>query len=419
MSLQQQLKARGLKISGPKLKKIYRNIKHLYSFAGFAKKQGKHPAIEDMKPLKNAACVTWRGEIIWVGKESRLPKGNLDAREIDLKGQNLFPSFTESHTHMVFGGDRRDEFELKIQGASYEEIAKSGGGIQSTVKHTRKTSVEKLSEIARERLKRFKAQGVTLLEIKSGYGGDFKTEKKTLEVAFGLKGMEIIPTYLCLHGVPKGEKKDEYVRKVLNKDLPKMKDHFSRLDRLDIFVEKNYFDLKDLELLSAKASEFGFGFCAHTDQLSSGGGSLKAAQLGALSVEHAVHVSTDEIRKLKQYNTIINLLPAADFYIKSTYPNARKFIDAGLAVSLATDFNPGSSPMQDLGFVGVLARRELKMTLPEVWCAYTLNASRALGVFNKGALIPGFRSQMFSSEGEPSDFFYEVGGHPVNRVFGT
>lgn len=395
--------------------KIYKNINRLYTFKGFQKKEGVKPDDKDFAPIKNAALVIDKGLVVWVGKESVLPKEYKGLKSYDLKGLNVYPSFTESHTHLVFGGDRKAEFEQKIKGATYQEIQKSGGGIVKTVKDTKKISKEDLLLVSQERVNSFKKQGVTLLEVKSGYGGDFKTEAKQLEVAFALKGIKIKPTYLALHSF-KGDKA-EYVERVINKDLPKMLKLFPKLDRLDLFVENGFFDLNDLGVLATAVKNNKINFCAHTDQLSFCRSAVGSAKLGALSVEHAVHLKDKEIKKLSAYETVVNLLPGADFYLNTKYPEARKLIDEGVRVSLATDYNPGSSPTQDLSFIGVLARRQMKMTLPEVWCAYTLNSSRALGVFNKGALVKGFVGDFFTSEAEPEGFFYEVGSHPVIKVF--
>lgn len=394
--------------------KIYKNINKLYSFKGFFKKEGLFPTEKDYGVFRDAALVVNKNRVEWLGRAKALP-ASFKGKVYDLKGLNVFPAFTESHTHLCFGGDRKKEFEQKIKGATYQEIQAAGGGIAKTVKDTQKSSIDELLEISQKRLNAFKKQGVSLLEIKSGYGRDLKTELKQLEVAFSLKGVKVKPTYLALHSF-KGEK-DEYVERVINKDLPKVLKKFPKLDRLDLFVEKNFFDLNDLRILATACKNYGIGFCVHADQLSSVSASLEAFKWGALSVEHAVHIKPSEIKKMSAFKSVVNLLPAADFYLNTSYPNARALIDGGLRVSLATDYNPGSSPTKDLSFVGVLARRQMKMTLAEVWCAYTVNASRALGVYNKGALVKGAVADFFTSEADVHDFFYEVGEHPVKKLY--
>jgi imidazolonepropionase len=393
--------------------KVYKNIKTLYTFKGFLKKEGLKPVDKDFAPIKDAALVVNKGLVEWVGKESNLANEYKKEKSIDLKGQNVFPSFTECHTHLVFGGDRKAEFEQKIKGATYQEIQKSGGGIAKTVKDTKKISKEDLLKISQKRVDRFKAQGVSLLEVKSGYGRDFKDEAKQLEVAFALKGLKVLPTYLALHSYT-GDKQ-AYVNRVLNNDIPKMLEKFPKLNRFDLFVESGFFETKDLRELAVLIGDK--NLCVHADQLSFCGGAVESARLGALSVEHAVYLKDKEIAELSRYPTVVNVLPGADFYLNTKYPEARKLIDGGVRVALATDYNPGSSPTQDLSFIGVLARRQMKMSLAEVWCGYTLNASRSLGVFNKGALVKDQVADFFTSEAEPHDFFYEVGNHPVDKVY--
>lgn len=393
--------------------KVYKNIKTIYTFKGFSKKEGVKPVEKDFAPIKNAALVIHKGLVEWVGKEEKLPKEYKKLKSVDLKNQNVFPCFTESHTHLVFGGDRKAEFEKKIKGATYQEIQKSGGGISKTVKDTQKISKAELLKISQNRVDKFKKQGVSLLEVKSGYGRDFKTESKQLEVAFALKGLSVLPTYLALHSFS-GDKR-KYVQRVLSKDIPKMIQKFPKLKRFDLFVEFGFFDKKDLRDLAVLVGDK--NLCVHADQLSFCGGAVESARLGALSVEHGVYLKDEEISELSRYPTVINLLPGADFYLNTKYPEARKLIDAGVRVSLATDYNPGSSPTQNLSFIGVLARRQMKMSLAEVWCAYTVNASRALGVFNKGSLSKGQVADFFTSSAAPHDFFYEVGTHPVDKVY--
>jgi imidazolonepropionase len=397
--------------------KIYTGINKAYTFKGFVKKRGVHPNTSDYSVVKDAALVVGKNGLFeWVGPLKKLDKKSYPkAKVYDLGGLNVYPSFTESHTHLAFGGDRKKEFEQKVGGATYLEIQKSGGGINKTIADTKKLSFKELLKKSQIRVDNFKAQGVSLLEIKSGYGQDLKTEKKQLDVIFNLKGIKITPTYLALHCF-KGDK-ESYVDRVLNNDLKRMVKNFPELKRVDLFVEKSFFDLSDLERLVKSIKDYGLSFCAHADQLSSLGGSLKAAELGALSVEHAVHMKDSEIKKLSKFDTVVNLLPGADFYLKTEYPKARKMIDEGLKVSLATDFNPGSSPTQDINFIGLLARRNMGMTLPEVFCAYTYNASCALGVFNKGALQREFVGDFFATKAEPEDFFYEVGGAPGVRLY--
>ena len=227
--------------------KIYTGIKKAYTFQGFAKKNGIKPDAKDLKPIKNAALViNSKGLIEWIGFEKDLNL-KLFSKFKNLKGVNIFPSFTESHTHLAFGGDRKKEFEQKIKGLSYIEIQKSGGGINKTIKDTKKISFDDLLKSSQERVNNFKKQGVSLLEIKSGYGQeDYETEIKQLKVISRLKGINITPTYLALHSYKKD--KESYINRVLNSDLKKVIGEFPSLKRVDLFVERSFFNLSDLDL---------------------------------------------------------------------------------------------------------------------------------------------------------------------------
>lgn len=343
----------------------------------------------------------------------------------------ILPGFVESHTHTVFAGDRRHEFELRNQGVSYQDIAKRGGGIQFTMDETQKSSEAKLYELAHQRVLNFMNQGITVLEIKSGYGADLRTELKILKVIEKLKNsfslnsnikyklnsnlksnlkanIEIKPTYLGLHSIPQGQTKSEYMELVLKKHLPQITKQ-TKIRHADIFCDEGFFDHKDLKDYVSVLKSLGWTFSAHTDQLSSTGVGLKASQLGATSISHCVQMKDAEILKVSQTDTVFNLLPAADFYLNIPYPKARKMLDNGGCVSLATDFNPGSSPTQNINFVGVLARLEMKMTLPEVLAAYTYNSAKGLGLHHKhGALLPNYSSNIQILNQSWDELFYQV-----------
>ena len=227
---------------------LFTNISELYTFAGFAKKDGRKVATEDLSPLMKAALVTFKGRIHWIGPQSKIPKLKY-ARKVDLKGQVVIPAFHECHTHAVFAGNRSAEFEMRNTGVSYEEIARRGGGILNTVLQTRKASEKQLLTSGQKVADAFVAQGITSLEVKSGYGLDLKNEEKILRVAGQLKGPRIFSTYLGLHAVPVDFKSNPkaFVEQVIKKDLSVIaKKKLAR--RVDIFIEKNYFDLEVLFL---------------------------------------------------------------------------------------------------------------------------------------------------------------------------
>jgi len=400
----------------------FRKIKELWTFQGLIKKEGRHPKWEDLNLIKNGSMVTHEGKIVWIGPDSELSSKILLERnipkikeEIFYKDKTIMPAFVECHTHSVFAGNRADEFELRNQGKSYQEIAEMGGGILSTVAKTREASKKDLLELTQQRVDNFVSQGVTTLEIKSGYGLEETHELKLLQVISEVKGPEIISTFLGPHAIPKDSDFEEYKNQILTQTLSQVS-HRGLAQRVDVFIEKNYFDLEFAKKYFVKAKELGFALAAHVDQFSNLGGARLAIEMGASSLEHVVQISDEELDLLSKSQTTAVLLPAADFYLKIDYPKARNMIDRGVRVALATDFNPGSSPTQDLSFVGVLARLEMKMTLPEVLASYTFNAAQALSV-SRGVLIENTPCNFLVLDDELNSLFYSVGYHPISEVW--
>ena len=390
-------------------------------------KGGRHPEEADLSPIKNAAMVSENGKIIWVGTKSRLNAflkgyqnefGACRLREYALKAETVLPGFIECHTHSVFAGDRHEEFELRNAGVSYQDIARRGGGILSTVNATRKASKKTLEKLLEKRVQKFIEQGVTSLEIKSGYGLDFKTERKMLEVASSVKSIDVIRTYLGLHAVPKDKTLKEYVKQVIDVDLPKLV-RLQLVDRCDLFVEQGYFSQRDAEHLYRACENYGLSMTVHADQLTRQGVAGYAARRWNLnSVDHLVQVSRSDIKALAKSKVTCVLLPGADLYLDMKYPPARELIDQGCRVALATDFNPGSCPTQNLTLVGLLARLKMKMSLAEVLAAYTVNSAFALGLESRvGSLVLG-KDCNFSclNEGWKS-LFYDSLGAEVKQVW--
>lgn len=367
---------------------------------------------------KNMAFLVSKGVIQWIGSKNKIPKNYKIQNEFNLQKKLVFPSFIECHTHSVFGGDRADEFELRNSGVSYLEIAKRGGGILSTVKKTREISKSNLLQISQKRVNEFLRQGVSTLEIKSGYGLDLKTEIKMLEVAKALKGPQIITTYLGAHAKPtEFNSYSEYLGYLVDNVLPIIKKK-KLSQRVDIFIEKNFFESLDAKVFLLKAQQLGFDLTIHANQLSESGGAELALELSAKSADHVIHLNSKTIEAFKTKNTVAVLLPSADLYMKCAYPKARALIDSGATVALATDFNPGSCPSQDLMLVGLLARLEMKMTLPEVFLAYTKNAAKALGVeHDQGEFSVNKAANFICTEANTSDFFYSAGAVPAHQLF--
>ncbi len=279
-----------------------------------------------------------------------------------------------------------------------------------------------MQKISQSRVNEFLRQGVSTLEIKSGYGLDLKTEIKMLEVARSMKGPQIITTYLGAHAKPTEFKTyTQYLNYISEKIFPILKEK-KLSNRIDIFIEKNFFEVTDAEVFLKKAKHLNFDLTIHANQLSDSGGAQLALQMGAKSADHVIHLNektiTDFSAVKNKTKTVAVLLPVADLYMKCNYPKARELIDAGATVALATDFNPGSCPSQDLMLVGLLARLEMKMTLPEVFSAYTKNAAIALGVSHEqGDLSVGKLANFICTDAYLTDFFYSAGRVPKHDLF--
>lgn len=364
------------------------------------------------------AMIIENGVISWLGPQAKIPKKVKFNREIDLKKQKILPAFIECHTHTLFAGSRADEFELRNTGTSYLEIAKNGGGIISTMRKTRQASAKELLTSTQARVDNFVRQGVATVEIKSGYALDHKNEIKSLEVINKVKTARIVSTFLGAHAKPpEYDSYGEYLAYLAEEVLPVVKKK-KLSQRVDIFIEKNFFEVPQAREYLSAAKRMGFEITIHANQLSLSGGAELALELGAQSADHVIHLTDETIQYFARNKTVAVLLPAADLYMKCPYPPARQLIDSGATVALATDFNPGTCPTQDLSLVGLLARLEMKMTLPEVFKAYTINAAKALGIDQEeGALQVGKRANFISTYAELTDFFYSAGSMPQHQLF--
>lgn len=401
--------------------KIFRGIGSLFTLQGAALKKGRKITEADLSIINNACLVCDSGLIKWVGRRQDLPRSlaRASVRDIDCAGATVLPAFVESHTHLVFAGSRSAEFEMRNCGFSYQQIAERGGGIISTVNKTRKTSLDELVAVAQKRVDEFVRQGVTAIEIKSGYALDEKNEIKMLKAAAQLKHARIIPTFLGAHALPPEYKgnPEGYIEFLITKILPKIA-RAKLAKRVDMFIESGYFNCDHAKAFFGAAQQLGFAISAHVEQLTYSGGTSFSLGIGAQSVDHVVQIKDLEIEALANSQSTAVLLPGADFYLKMAYPPARRLIDAGARVALASDFNPGTCPTQDISFIGLLARMNMQMSLPEVLTAYTLNAAYALGLENEvGSLEPGKIADFIVLDDEWTKLFYEVGHSPVCEVW--
>lgn len=394
--------------------KIYRQIGDLLTLTGVAKKHGRHVQKNDLDIQRKAALVVNNNKIVWIGADRALPKvysREKNVLEINCRHQTVLPGLVECHTHLVFAGSRADEFEMRLGGMSYGQISAKGGGILSTVKKTRALDAKSLLSLAQQRAKNFYDQGIRTLEVKSGYGLDLKSELKMLRVANSIQGLRVVPTFLGAHAKPpEFASYEQYLDFLLKNVLPQVKKH-KLANRVDIFIEKGFFEKESSEKYLKEAKAMGFQLTIHADQLSLSGGSALAVQLQAQSADHMICIGQSEIQKFTQLTSpVAVLLPLADLYMRCPYPPARDLIDAGACVALATDFNPGTSPCQDISLVGLLARLQMKMTLPEVIAGYTWNAAKALGLQDSiGSLEVGKCGEVARFNCEWTDLFYSPG----------
>ncbi|MCA1319192.1 imidazolonepropionase [Bacillus tianshenii] len=301
---------------------------------------------------------------------------------IDCQGKLVTPGLVDPHTHLVFGGSREHEIALKQQGVPYLEILRQGGGIHSTVEATRNASFEDLYEKAAFHLKRLVSYGITTVEAKSGYGLEKHAELKQLEVVKKLKedtGMEIVSTFLGAHAIPKEYKENP------DSFLSEMAGLFEEIKEkelaefVDIFCEEGVFTIEQSKRFLQLAKEAGFSVKIHADEIVSLGGTELAIELGAASADHLIAASDGAVEMFGNSDTVAVLLPGTTFYLnKDSYAKAREIINGGGAVALATDFNPGSSPTENIQFIMNLAMLKLKMTCEEIWNAVTVNAAKAI-----------------------------------------
>ena len=341
--------------------------------------------MRELGMLKNAGLLIRDGVIADVGSSDDIRRAaEPDADVIDAGGRVVLPGFVDAHAHPVFAGDRIDEFEMRAAGASYEEIAAAGGGIRSTMRKTRAASEAELERQASAHVQKCIACGTTTLEAKSGYGLSVEDELKMLRVIRSLgekSGIEIVPTFLGAHAVPPEYNGDVagYADLVISEMLPRVVGE-GLAEYCDVFCERGYFDVETARRILKDAKRQGLQLRMHVDQLTNSGGAALAAELGAATADHLEQTEEDGIAALHRAGVQPVLLPGSVYALgKTRYPRARDMIDAGLAVVLATDFNPGSSPTPSIPMVLSLAATHMKMTPAEGVTAATINAAYSLG----------------------------------------
>jgi imidazolonepropionase len=306
------------------------------------------------------------------------------------------PEIVDSHTHLVFGGDRAHEYTMRLNGASYEEIAAAGGGILNSMKGTQNLTRTELLKAAHQKVKTIRSYGVGTIEVKSGYGLTFDKEYELSHVIHDLKNIvrpdvQIINTFMAAHAVPKGFNSSyEYMKEVVLPLLDKLGEE-QILDCVDIFHEENYFSHDDVVSLFERAKRWNINVKIHADEFNDNKGAILAAKYEALSADHLLQTTSDGISALANSNTVATLLPGTGLFLGKSQANARAMLDAGVRVAIASDFNPGSCHCDNLILIASIAAPIYKLNQAELWCAITLNAAHALGLKNQGALIEGLK----------------------------
>jgi imidazolonepropionase len=343
--------------------------------------------------IRDGGMLIRDGKIELVGLSDEIEKKSRGAEIVDAGGRVVLPGFVDAHTHLVFAGNRLDDFERRARGETYEQISKAGGGIWSTVEKTRAASEHDLRVQAQKRADWFLRCGTTTIEAKSGYGLTLDDELKILRVLRSLNEqspLEIVPTFLGAHAVPRGMDADEYIDLVIDQMLPRIATE-KLAEFCDVFCEHGYFDVEQSRRILTAARKLGLRLRIHADQLSNSGGAKLAAELKAATADHLEKTDERGIAAMKSAGVQPLLLPGSVYALGSSgYPRAREMIVAGLAVVLATDFNPGSSPTVSMPMILSLACTQMKMSPPEAVTAATINAAHSLNRGDKvGSLEPG------------------------------
>jgi imidazolonepropionase len=349
--------------------------------------------LSELAIIRDGGMLIRDGRIDIVGPSPEIENRASSAEVVDGRGKVILPGFVDAHTHLVFAGDRLEDFARRTRGDSYEQIAKAGGGIWSTVEKTRAASEADLLKQAKKHAQWFLRCGTTTVESKSGYGLNLEDELKILQVMRGLNQegpLEIVPTFLGAHAVPRNTAPEEYIDVLIKEMLPRVSNE-GLAEFCDVFCERGYFDANQSRKILSAAKKLGLKLRGHVDQLTNSGGAKLMAEMGAATADHLEQTDEEGIAALKKANVHPVLLPGSVYALGSTrYPRAREMIEAGLAVVLATDFNPGSSPTPSMPMILSLACTQMKMSAAEAITASTINAAYSLGRGNKvGSLKPG------------------------------
>jgi imidazolonepropionase len=401
-------------------------LRHVAQLVGVTSPGELHKTGDQMSDpgiISDGAVIIEGERIEWLGSTAELPGLPSGAEVIDLFGKVVVPGFVDSHTHLVFAGDRLDEWEQRLRGASYQEIAAAGGGIMSTVRAVRRSGREELKALARPRLHRLLSFGVTTVEVKSGYGLTLADEIKCLEAIAELNAegpLELVPTFLGAHVVPAeySTNRGAYIDQLCNDMLPEVA-RCRLAEFCDVFCETGVFDLEESERILRRAAGLGLKLKVHADELTALGGASLAARLGAVSADHLLCVSKEGIDALAASGTVATLLPGTAFFLGMPAAPARQLIERGATVALASDCNPGTCPTENLPLVGSMACASMGMLPGEALTALTLNAAAALGRNDRiGSLAAGKQADLVVCDvSDYRELFYHFGVCHVWRIY--
>jgi imidazolonepropionase len=399
------------------------NIKELIQVEETPQKWVAGSDMSKIQTIKNAWLLTEGDRIKDFGSMDNMPEDLKYTDHINASGRMVFPSFVDSHTHLVYASSREIEYIDKIKGLSYEEIAKRGGGILNSAKKMAEASVDDLVEQALVRLNTIAEYGTGAVEIKSGYGLSTTSEIKMLKAIKALKEhspVEIKSTFLGAHAIPaeyKG-KQEQYVDLVIKEMLPMVAEE-GLADFVDVFCDRGFFTIEDTDRILEAAAKFDLIPKIHANELDYSGGIQVGVKHGALSVDHLEFTGKEEIDALKTSTTMPTILPGAAFFLNMEYAPAREMMDAGLPIALASDFNPGSSPSGNMQLIMAMGSILYRMTPEEVIHATTINTAYAMGLSQElGSICKGKRANLFITKEIPTYEYmpYSYGDNKVDRV---
>lgn len=394
------------------MKTVYKNIKQLIGAYDSPAGVLEGAAMAAAPIIDNAFLIVKDGVVEKFGGMDSLSDADVaDASVEDLSGQFVFPAFADSHTHIVYAGSREQEYEDKIRGLSYVEIARRGGGILNSADLLRRTSENDLYEMAMERLMRCVEGGTGAIEIKSGYGLSTGSELKMLRVIHRMKEtapVAVRSNFLAAHAFPRefANDHDGYVSLIVGEMLPEVAKE-GLADFVDVFCDEGFFTVPQTERILAAAAKYGIRPKIHANELARSGGIQLGVKYGALSVDHLEHTGDEEIAALKGSGTVATVLPGAAFFLGMPYAPARRMVDCGLPVAVASDYNPGSSPSASMKFVLSLASIKMKLSPVEALNAATVNGANAMGLGGShGQIVPGWKANFIITKPMPSFAYF-------------